>query len=350
LRDETKNTLKVAGIYMATVIGAGFASGREIVQFFSKYLQGGFYGLVFSGILFAAVGSVVLNKVFSGRIRNFEEFIFPLLGYRLGWLMEIIVSVFMFAVYSIMLAGAGRIIEQWLPVPYRPAVVLMGLSCTVILFFGIKGVAAVSSALTPLLAAGIIFIGIYVVVTKDTTVFSILDTAEAVTDNWFFSSLLYVSYNSILSTVVLCGLLPYIKTKKTATSGAVIGGMSLCAVALMLNAVIVFAYPESMALDIPMMGILGNFGILPNLLYSFILWLAMVLSAVTAGYGFLGRVENRINVNRRIAAPFMFILALPLSELGFSKLIALLYPVFGYAGMFMVFAILLTGLRDAVRK
>jgi len=46
LSQDVKNILKVASIYMATVIGAGFASGQEIMQFFSSYYEGGFYGIV----------------------------------------------------------------------------------------------------------------------------------------------------------------------------------------------------------------------------------------------------------------------------------------------------------------
>jgi len=45
LSQDVKNILKVASIYMATVIGAGFASGQEIMQFFSSYYEGDFTAL-----------------------------------------------------------------------------------------------------------------------------------------------------------------------------------------------------------------------------------------------------------------------------------------------------------------
>jgi len=56
---------------------AGFASGQEIMQFFSSYYEGGFYGIVLAGVLFALIGYIVLVKVYSERIRNYEEFLFP---------------------------------------------------------------------------------------------------------------------------------------------------------------------------------------------------------------------------------------------------------------------------------
>lgn len=35
--DMNKNWVKIASIYIGTVIGAGFASGREIIEFFGIY-------------------------------------------------------------------------------------------------------------------------------------------------------------------------------------------------------------------------------------------------------------------------------------------------------------------------
>ena len=66
--EEHKNIFRVASIYVASVTGAGFASGQEIMQFFSAYETGGFWGILLAGVLFSAVGCIVLDKVRSERI------------------------------------------------------------------------------------------------------------------------------------------------------------------------------------------------------------------------------------------------------------------------------------------
>ncbi len=40
------NIFKIAGAYIAYVIGSGFATGQEIVQFFTVYGEGGIAGMV----------------------------------------------------------------------------------------------------------------------------------------------------------------------------------------------------------------------------------------------------------------------------------------------------------------
>ena len=73
--EEAKNIFKVAIIYIATIVGAGFASEGS-VQFFTSYYRGGFYGILLTGVLFAFIGYTVLNKVYLERIQNYEEFYF----------------------------------------------------------------------------------------------------------------------------------------------------------------------------------------------------------------------------------------------------------------------------------
>ena len=58
LREEKRNTVKVACIYMTTIIGAGFASGQEIIKFFVKYYSGGFYGIILAGVFYFPLSGV----------------------------------------------------------------------------------------------------------------------------------------------------------------------------------------------------------------------------------------------------------------------------------------------------
>ncbi len=55
-----KHWIKIASIYVGTVIGAGFASGREIIDFFGVYGIKGIWGIVIAGLLFSLVGSLLL--------------------------------------------------------------------------------------------------------------------------------------------------------------------------------------------------------------------------------------------------------------------------------------------------
>lgn len=57
-----KDTLRIAGAYVAYVIGSGFATGQEIVQFFTVYGIKGIAGMLVCTVLFAAMGSTLLAE------------------------------------------------------------------------------------------------------------------------------------------------------------------------------------------------------------------------------------------------------------------------------------------------
>ena len=51
-----RQSLLIAMAYMSVVVGGGFASGREVVEFFTGYGVWGIGGSIVSAFLFAFVG------------------------------------------------------------------------------------------------------------------------------------------------------------------------------------------------------------------------------------------------------------------------------------------------------
>jgi len=346
IKGELRNILKVAFLYMATIIGAGFASGQEIIQFFSMYYAGGFYGIILAGFLFSMVGYIVLSKVYSERISSYDEFLFPMMGYFLGRIMEFVVMLFMACVMSVMIAGLGNILMELTGLTYSFCIAISAIACLLAIMTDIKGIVTLSSFISPLLVAGIILVGCYILVSKDTSVFNISDKVSVITGNWVFSSVLYVSYNTLLSTVLLSGMLPYLKSKKVSAWGGLIGGGMLCITALILNWALYFFYPHSITSEIPVLGIIQNKSEILAKIYSVVLIMAMFISAVTSGYCLTERIRTKMKLNYMVVAAVLCALIVPMSSLGFSSLISTLYPVFGYLGLFLLFMIILHFLKS----
>lgn len=350
MSEELKNIVRVACVYATSIIGAGFASGQEIMQFFSSYRTGGFYGIMLAGIVFAVLGSVVLRKVRAERIRSYEEFLFPTFGWRAGVVINISVTVFMLCMFCIMLAGSGNVLSDWLGIPYVYAALIMGLICLVLIMTNIRGIVTLSTFVTPILVGGVIMAGIAVFFYNETQVFLVSEYLSYISRNWFVSSLLYVSYNSIPAIVMMCGLLPYLKTQRTAMAGGLAGGMILCLTAFIIHAAICMLYPAAMDKELPMLAILSSFSSSAGNLYSIVLWLAMLVSAITAGFCFADRISSSLKIKRRIAVLLTCLVAVPLSTFGFSMLISVIYPVFGYLGLYMIIVVLAQRIAELCRR
>jgi len=346
LTDEIKNILKVASVYVASIIGAGFASGQEIVQFFTRYFRGGFYGILMSGVLFAILGYVVLDKVYRERIQSFDEFLIPTVGWIPGRVINFVSSLFMLSVFVIMIAGLGNVLKDRLSIPFSIGIVLMTLLCIVFILWDIRGVLALCGVITPMLTLGIIIVGVLVLVSPESSeAFAHISLLHDIRYNWPASSMLYVGYNSIISIAVMCNLLPYLKSRRVGIIGGISGGIVLCLIALILNTVIMAFAPGILARELPVLDITKRHGSFISNIYAIMLWLAMLTSAVTSGYCFIDRLAAKIKINRKLITLIVCPLIIPLSGIGFSSLISAIYPVFGYFGLFLVIATLIQGIR-----
>ena len=56
-----KVAFKVSAVFIGTIIGAGLASGQEILQFFSFYGINGFYGIILCCVLYMLFSFIVIT-------------------------------------------------------------------------------------------------------------------------------------------------------------------------------------------------------------------------------------------------------------------------------------------------
>ncbi|MTI46204.1 YkvI family membrane protein [Sporosalibacterium faouarense] len=337
---ESKGWGKIASVYIGTIIGAGFASGQEIVQFFSIYGYRGIFGLIIATILFSSIGAIVLNRVYKNKIEGYEEFLLPLFGRRLGKGIELIITLFLFTSFCVMLAGSGAIFHQQFHISYNVGIYIMSICALLTFMFSVKGITTVNSILVPLLLIGITTMGVMVIL-REGVVFSNYNGAEITkTGNWITSSILYVSYNSISAIVIMTSLLPIIHTRNAAIKGGIMGGLGLGLLALFIIIPTLILYTDICKLEIPMLKIAGSLGKNGSIIYTLILWCSMFTTAVANGFGFVRRASSFLNTNQRLLAVVFCIVSIPLAKLGFANLVTNLYPIFGYIGSFMLFIII----------
>ncbi|NLM13039.1 MAG: hypothetical protein GX209_04760 [Epulopiscium sp.] len=343
MRKKVSNIIKIASVYTGTVLGAGFASGQEIMQFFTSYGIEGIYGVILSGILFALIGWAVLEIVYVQKIKDYRGFIYPIMGEFLGNIMEWVVSLFMFITFCAMLAGTGALLRQQFQIPVQIGILIMAGLCFLVFLYDVEGVIAINTILAPLLLIGGILLGVYIIAFKETAVFSSPVTAvfRAVTRNWMTSSIVYVSYNTITAVVILCSLLSIIRSKSEARLGGILGGVTLGVLGLCIVMVTLLHYDNVEGLEIPMLGIVFNYGSAIEYIYIFVLMASIFTTAVASGYGFMNRAAVEFNVSYKSILPVFILSSIIIAQIGFSKMVGQIYPLFGYVGLFEVFVILL---------
>ena len=93
-----KNIFKIASVYTALILGAGFLSGQELSIFFVQYGNKGLAGLVLSGFLFVFVAGATLSICYQNNLKSYTEFINYVVGKKLSFCLEIVVVLFLFII------------------------------------------------------------------------------------------------------------------------------------------------------------------------------------------------------------------------------------------------------------
>ena len=339
-----KVSFQVAATYIGAVMGAGFASGQEIQQFFARFGYWGLIGVVLSSVLFSLLGWGMLDLQERWKISSYKQFFNRLLGPGLGKWADKLVSILLFVGMLAMISGSGALFEEYFGFSRWLGIILTGSVIALALLYRGEGVLWINSVLIPLkfiFCLGIATIAIFATTSVDSENVKMLP--NPIVSNWAVSAILYVSFNLTLAMVVFASLGREVQ-KAGARLGALLGGVALGLFAFSIGSALL-RYPDILGLEIPMVGIAGKLGDWPAFFYVVVLWLAMITAAVGNGFSLISRVAESGGLSYGKAAFILFLLLIPTAGVKFSQIVQLVYPLFGYLGLIFMPAILYYWLR-----
>lgn len=342
-KETCRDTWKVATTFIGTVVGAGFASGQEILKFFSHFGLGGIIGIIMCCILFAAAGTAVMLLGRKLRAVSFGEVVRLVCGKKTGPFMDLLLGLFLFGTLSVMLAGSGAVFFQQWGLPYWLGTGFTMVVSVLTVIFGLRGIINANSIVVPLMVSVCLLATIPSISLKwigaNMSEFIPADTGAA--PHWLLSALLYVSYNITLGVSVLAPLGNEIKSRQALYWGGILGGLGLGVLAMFMNLAILSHYPESAQYEIPSLFVAGRLAWAIQLAFSFILWAEIFTTIIGTLYGVAVRLSLVTRINYRLVTVVLMLMAISLSRMGFSGLVGTLYPLFGYFSLVFLTSLLL---------
>ncbi|MDR1066350.1 MAG: hypothetical protein LBL35_02795 [Clostridiales bacterium] len=328
-----KNVFKIAGVYTAIILGAGFASGRELLEFFVRYGRDGIFGLALAGVMFSVTGWAVLEICRVKKINDGSEFIEHVAGKKLGTAINASVSLFFFVLYSTMLSAAGAALYEAFGLPTFVGVTAAGGLCFVTMLFDLDGIVNVNSFLAPFMVVGGIAVGVYAFLSSSP---AFAPEPIAAKGNWAASAVTYAAYNIVTSVTVLASISHMSRNKKTSFFSGVTGGLAMTALGAFMALPLFSAYGKAASFEIPLLAVLPKSGDLIKALYIIILMAAIYTTAVANGFAFTQMVSRRSSQNVVFLKAVVTIAAICAARIRFSSFVGKIYPAFGLAGIIVI--------------
>jgi uncharacterized membrane protein YkvI len=346
---EKTGTLKLAATYIGTVVGAGFASGQEVLHFFTSFGIKGFSGLIIATVLFIIFGYISMISGYELKARSHLRIIMHAGGKYLGTFIDYVITFFLFGSMTAMIAGAGALVRQQFGISPLWGNLAMVILTVLTVLTGTTGVINSISFVVPFLmtaAVGVSLAAIFIAPREFTAlpVSYALIGADLVR-SWWWAAILYVSYNMVVAVSVLGPLGNSAAGRKQIRNGAVLGGLGLGLGATSIYFSMLKYYEYVRLLEIPMAVIAGRISYIVQVAYIIILLAEVYTTSVGSLYGFTARVTDGNGKKAVTVTIGITLLAFAASQFGFSNLVRYLYPVVGYAGILLLGILLVSRMR-----
>ena len=278
-----RNILSVVCGYVAAVIGAGFASGQEIISFFVKYGKYSIIGVLLSCVIFSVFAYAVLSVCVEKNIETYSDYLNNFFGYNIRKIVEIITLFFAMIIF------------------------------------------------------GIIFCCFYILRFREHQVFS-NEVKMTV------SSISYAGYNLITTGAILAGMSRFLQDRREAALASVMSGVVLFVMMLLIWSVLEIYYGKINLGEIPMLTMALRQNKVFGAIYGTMLFFAVITTDVSNGFNVLDIASRKMGKN--VVVFFMTVIAVAMSGAGFSKIINTAYRLCGYGGLVLVFYVIYNFIKN----
>lgn len=103
---------QIAFTYIGAVVGAGFASGQEILKFFGNFGIWGVIGALLAGTLLAYFGYQIVTVASNLNQESYEQYLMFLFGPSRAKIIDCMISLFLLSGLAVMLVAGGSLFNQ----------------------------------------------------------------------------------------------------------------------------------------------------------------------------------------------------------------------------------------------
>ena len=346
-----KRSLAVAASFVGIVVGAGFASGMEALQYFVAYGTNGFFGVILASVtmLFAATAFMTFGSYFLANEHN--EVFYNVTSKPAAFIMDWSAVACMFSVGFVMFAGAGSNLQQSFGWPIWVGAVAMLALMLIVGRFDVDKVSSVIGWATPLLVVFVLIGSIYSFTQVDVNWSEVGDYAQQEvaradgTPYWWLGALNHTGLNALCGVSMALVMAGDEFDTKSTRYGGILGGVIYAVMLALLVASLLIQVESVNGADMPLLAVIDNVDPVLGFIMTWVIFLMVFNTCLGMFYALAKRLTSKHPERFYPTYAIACVVGFGLSFAGFQPLVNSLYPILGYLGLFVMAVMTVTYLR-----
>ena len=276
-------------LLQSVIVGGGYATGRELVEFFlSAGPAGGLLGMLVATILFSIASALSFELARLTRSYNYRHFFRQLLGR--GWFaFEIAYFALGLLVLAVVGAAAGELVQNHMGAPSAVGTLLLMAAVGVLVFRGSSLIEKVLAGWSFLLyGTYAVLVACYLWQFGDSLVINL--AREPVQDGWLGKGVAYFGYNvAVIPIILFC--VRHMRSRQDAFTAGALAGPIVMIPALLFYLAMAATWPAILDAAVPSDFMTQQLGIA---WLSTIFYVIIFGTFVETGTAFIHAVNERV--------------------------------------------------------
>lgn len=339
-----------AAAVISAVVGAGFASGREVAQFFAVFGPRSAAGIVIATVLLGGLSLATMTLASRHQAQDHGQLLSLLLPGALGHAAALVIDMMTFQSLTVMLSGSATALSLTWQLDPEVTSALTALLALGIAFRGHAAFMGINGWLGVLLCLGIFWVtSLPPAPSVQADIYMLPPSPGSPLSNWMVAAVLYAGYNFPTLGALFVSLRPGRRSSHRERHIGVVIGLSIIGYLLARGCTAIQeGGPAVLHSPMPFL-LLAQMhppgAVSPTALYAAILWLAMFSTALANLLVLRARLQQWFH-RRQLVLVLLALLTFcswMLADVGFASLVGWGYPAFGIIGMAMPVAVVITG-------
>lgn len=344
--------LTFSGAIVAYLIGSGFASGQEALQFYAVFgVRRGLMAFAVSFVVFCWFEWRVMEDGRQLQLDQPAEIFEFYCGKILGKFYKVFTAVVLFALFVVMISGSGAIMHEYYGISRYLGSLVMACAVLLTVIMGLDGIVNVIGRIGPVIIVIALSVGFLNIVGNfgqlkyaDETLASVVIPMAA--SHWLLAAMLYAALCVIVSVPFLAGMGASAPSGRETLYGGVLGGFSVVLGMMVVAYGMLASIGEVYHLQAPAIGVADIVHPGLGILYSAV----VVVGIYTTAVPMLWTPCKTINSDEksktfRTLAVIGSVIGFFGGQLHFSTLVNIVFPFCGSLGLLLTACIALKHLR-----